>query len=170
MITFKCCFPENVSKEFRMATVSPIWRTLGLPVFCVGYSLYLACQPVSDTVRYSLIGVAILGAICGGLQLWARRVLGFGYPPHYPNASKTTDVFCTVDESGLYFSSPDPSVVYLPEVSWDEIKSYRLIGSTLFLTPYKWAVVLVALDMDGHTLEEWRDLVELMKAGNVSEI
>jgi len=31
-------------------------------------------------------------------------------------------------------------------------------------------VVLVALDMDGHTLEEWRDLVELMKAGNVSEI
>ena len=30
--------------------------------------------------------------------------------------------------------------------------------------------VLVALDMDGHTLEEWRDLVELMKAGNVSEI
>ncbi|WP_286151616.1 hypothetical protein [Faecalibaculum rodentium] len=125
---------------------------------CVGYS------------EDSLIGVAILGAICGGLQLWARRVLGFGYPPHYPNASKTTDVFCTMDETGLYFSSPDRSVVYLPEVSWDEIKSYRLIGSTLFLTPYKWAVVLVALDMDGHTLEEWRDLVELMKAGNVSEI
>ncbi|WP_301095044.1 hypothetical protein, partial [Faecalibaculum rodentium] len=66
--------------------------------------------------------------------------------------------------------SPDPSVVYLPEVSWDEIKGYRLIGSTLFLTSDLWSVVLVALDMDGHTLEEWRDLVELMKAGNVKEI
>lgn len=170
MITFKCRFPEDVPKDFRVATVSPVWRTLGLPVLCIGYCLYLACLPVTDAVRYSLIGIAILGTICGGLQLWARSVLGYGKSPHYPNVSKTADVFCTVDGSGLHFSSPDPSVVYLPEVSWDEIKGYRLIGSTLFLTSDLWSVVLVALDIDGHTLEEWRDLVELMKAGNVKEI
>lgn len=170
MITFKCSVPENVSKDFRAQAVSPVWSLLLLPAMCIGCCIVLACKPVSDTVRYSLIGIAILCAVCGGLQLWVRRVLGFGYPPHYLNASKTADVFCTVDGSGLHFSSPDPSVVYLPEVSWDEIKGYRLIGSTLFLTSDLWSVVLVALDIDGHTLEEWRDLVELMKAGNVKEI
>lgn len=170
MITFKCSFPENVSRDFRAQTVAPAWKLLILPAMGIGCCIVLACQPVSDTARYILMGIALLEALCGGLQLWARSVLGYGYPPHYPNASKTADVFCTVDETGLHFASPDPSVVYLPEVSWNEIRSYRLIGSTLFLTSGFWGVVLVALDMDGHTLEEWRKVVELMKAGNVSEI
>ena len=170
MKIFKCSFPGNVSKDFRVQAAIPVWRLLLLPAMCIGYCLYLAYQPVSDTVRYWLAGIAALAALCGGLQLWARRILGFGYPPHYPNASKTADVFCTLDETGLKFSSPDPSVIYLPEVSWDEIKSYRVVESTLFLTSDLWGTVLVAMDMNGYTLEEWRELASLMKSRNVSEI
>ncbi|WP_304471160.1 hypothetical protein, partial [uncultured Faecalibaculum sp.] len=84
--------------------------------------------------------------------------------------SKTAEVFCTLDETGLKFSSPDSSVIYLPEVSWDEIKSYRIVESTLFLTSDLWGMVLVALDMNGHPLEEWRELAALMKSRSVSEI
>ncbi len=61
-------------------------------------------------------------------------------------------------------------MIYLPEVSWDEIKSYRVVESTLFLTSDLWGTVLVAMDMNGYTLEEWRELAALMKSRNVSEI
>lgn len=170
MKTFKCSFPENVCKDFRAQTVISVWRLLFLSAICIVCCIALACQPVSDTVRYGLAGIAVLATLCGSLQLWARRILGFGYPPHYPNASKTAEVFCTLDETGLKFSSPDSSVIYLPEVSWDEIKSYRIVESTLFLTSDLWGMVLVALDMNGHPLEEWRELAALMKSRNVSEI